>query len=198
MEKFKKAQQQLHASQGREYDWILLQSCISLLHNIGDFRLKLADIEQRIIQATLDKNKQIEANDKSAFYICANYRISSTRESHEFKKLLANAQTISSFDKQEGIFAQIYNTIKPICEYVHDTLLASIFTPIENQLKAVQFDQDRNELGSNDLPDYSFAPQEFITMIGQVSKLKNTVKSTFYTFPFFNPVVRSALVHSTS
>lgn len=168
MDKFKKAQQQLHASQGREYDWVLLQSCISLLHNIGDFRLKLADTEQRIIQAALDKHKQIEAGDKSAPYVCANYRISSTRESHDFKRLVTNAHTISSFDKQEGIFATIYNTIKPICEYVHDTLLASIFTPIENQLKTVQFDQDRNEVGGNDLPDYSFAPQEFITMVGQV------------------------------
>lgn len=168
LEKFKKAQQQLHASQGREYDWILLQSCISLLHNIGDFRIKLADTEQRIIQAAVEKNKQFEADDKTAAFICANYRISSKRESHDFKKLLKNAQTISAFDKQDGIFAQIYNTIKPICEYVHDTLLASIFTPIENQLKAVQFDQDRNEVGANDLPDYSFAPQEFITMVGQV------------------------------
>lgn len=140
------------------------------MHNIGDFRIKLAATEQRIIQAALDKNKHIESDDKSTAFICANYRIRSTRELSEFKKLLTNAQTISSFDKQDGIFAAIYNTIKPICEYIHDTLLASIFMPIENQLKAIQFDQDRNDLGGGtDLPDYSFAPQEFITMVGQVT-----------------------------
>lgn len=161
----------MHASQGREYDWILLQSCISLLHNIGDFRLKLTDTEQRIIQAALEKSKQIEADDKTVAFICTNYRVRSTREMNDFKKLVANAQTLSSFDKPDGIFASIHNIIKPICEYVHDTMLASIFIPIENQLKAVQFDQDRNDMSANDLPDYSFAPQEFITMVGQVKHL---------------------------
>lgn len=160
----------MHASQGSEYDWTLLQTCISLLHHIGDFRMKLTEIEQRIIQAAQEKKKLVDDKDKSISYIFSNYKVTGKRELNEFKKLLQNTLVVSSFDKKGGIFSGICDTMKPICEYIHDTLLASIFTPIENQLKIVQFDKDSNSdlNDGSDLPDYSFAPQEFITMIGQV------------------------------
>lgn len=170
LEKFRKAQQQLHASQGTEHDWNLLQTCVSLLEHIGDFRLKLSEYEQRIVQSVQEKKKEIDEGESSIAYICSTYKISGKRETNDFKKLVDNSQVLSSFDQRGGIFSSVFDSIKPICEYVHDTTLAAIFTPIENQLKAANLESDENiELNGDDLPDYSFAPQEFITVIGQVS-----------------------------
>lgn len=168
MEKFKKAQQQLHASLNGEHDWNLLQTCISLLEHIGDFRLKLIDFDKKIVLSIQEKKKEIDATDMhDTTYLFSNYKLSSKSELNEFQKL---------FDKSQhrlGVFAGIFDAITPTCEYIHDTILAAIFTPIENQLKGANFDSDENvELSNNDLPDYSFAPQEFITVIGQVSKGK--------------------------
>lgn len=170
MEKFRKAQQQLHASQGTEHDWNLLQICVSLLEHIGDFRLKLSEFEQRIVRSVQEKKKEIDEGDLNIAYICSTYKITGKRELNDFKKLIDNSQVLSSIDHRSGIFASVFDSIKPICEYIHDTTLAAIFTPIENQLKAANLESDENlEMNGDDLPDYSFAPQEFITVIGQVS-----------------------------
>lgn len=160
----------MHASQGTEYDWNLLQTCISLLEHLGDFRLKITEFEQRICVATQEKKKEMDENGDSCIsYICSNYKLVSKREKNEYQKLVESTQQMSSsFNHDSGIFASLFDLIKPICEYIHDTTLASIFTPIENQLKNFKFDADNEmELSGGDLPDYSFAPQEFITVIGQ-------------------------------
>lgn len=170
MEKFKKAQQQLHASQGTESDWNLLQICVSLLEHIGNFRLKVSEFEKTIVQSIEKKKKEIDDGESNIAYICSNYKICGKRELNNFKKLVENAQVLSSFDQRGGIFSGVFDTIKPICEYMHDTTLAAIFMPIETQLKAAQLESDESgDLNSDDLPDYSFAPQEFITVVGQVS-----------------------------
>lgn len=185
LEKFRKAQQQLHASQGMEHDWNLLQTCISLLEHIGDFRLKLSEFEQRIVQSVQEKKKEIDEGGLSIAYICSTYKTSGKRELNDFKKLVDNSQILSSFDQRGGIFSSVFDSIKPICEYVHDTTLAAIFTPIENQLKAASFENDENmELNGNDLPDYSFAPQEFITVIGQVSNEVLMLTELFFYYFF--------------
>lgn len=171
LDKYKKVQQQLHASQGNENDWNLLQNCISMLQHIGDFRLKLHEFEEKVSKSLQEKQKQMnEQNSTNLQIILSTYRITEKRSKNEFKKLIGIAQTLTDYEQQEGIFFVIFDQIKPMCEYVHDTTLASIFTPIENQLKNIL--PDGNEIGGSggsggDLPDYSFAPQEFITIIGQ-------------------------------
>ncbi|XP_031627851.1 conserved oligomeric Golgi complex subunit 7 [Contarinia nasturtii] len=168
LDKFKKAQQQLHASQCTEHDWNLIGTCVSLLEHIGDFRMKLGECEQRIVQSVQEKKIEIENGGQSIAYMCTNYKISGKRELNEFKKLIETSQVLSSFHRSGGIFSEIFDLIKPICEYIHDTSFAVIFTPIENQLKAVNLENDENmDLNGSELPDYSFAPQEFITVIGQ-------------------------------
>lgn len=168
LDKFRKAQQQLHASHGIEHDWNLLQTCISLLECIGDFRLRLSEFETKIIVAVHEKKNEMDG-DLDISYLCTNYRICGKRELNEFKKLVKNTQTLSSFESRAGIFSSVYDIIRPICEYVHDTTFSAIFTPIENHLKGAQLESEESiDMSGNDLPDYSFAPQEYITVIGQV------------------------------
>lgn len=138
-----------------------------MLQNIGDFRLKLHEFEEKVSKSLQEKQKQInEQNSKDLQTILSAYKITEKRSQNEFKKLVETSHTLSDYEQQEGIFFAIFDQLKPMCEYVHDTTLASIFTPIENQLKNVLPDGG-NDGGSGDLPDYSFAPQEFITIIGQ-------------------------------
>lgn len=171
MEKFKKAQQQLHASQSTYHDWNLIQTCVSLLEHIGDFRLKLTDFEQRIVQSIHEKKSEMADGANNIAYTCTTYKITGKRELNEFKKLVETSETLSSCYRSGGIFSAVFELIKPICEYIHDTSFAVIFTPIENQMKSVNLENDENmELNGSDLPDFSFSPQEFITVIGQVSK----------------------------
>lgn len=166
IDKIKKAQQQLHASHGIEHDWNLMQTSISLLEIIGDIYLKMNDLENQIVITVQEKKKDIDENAAQISYLCTNYRIYGMREMNDFNKLVSKTQHFSSFEDRDGIFSSLHDALKPICEYIHDTTLATIFTPIENQLKAATQETEDN-IESN-LPDYSFAPQEYITVIGQV------------------------------
>lgn len=126
--------------------------------------MKLADFEKKIVQSIQEKKKEIDETDHDISFLCSSYKLASKSELNDFQKLFDKSQ------ERLGVFSNIFDAITPTCEYIHDTILAAIFTPIENQLKGAHFDSDENiELGSNDLPDYSFAPREFITVIGQVS-----------------------------
>lgn len=94
------------------------------------------------------------------------YQIKGKSDVIELRKLLELAAAPTNIENREGVFSIVFLEIKPICEYVHDTTLASIFAPIENNLKTIMPEDSSSADG--DLPEYSFAPQEFITVVGQV------------------------------
>lgn len=169
MEKYKKAQQQLHASQGNENDWNLLQTCISLLQHVGDFRLKMSEFEEKLSKIVKEKEDELkDENTTSISHIFSSYKLIGKRQQNDFQKLVDSSQVLSTYEKRGGIFEQIFDQIKPICEYVHDTTLASIFAPIEKQMVGIVPDSEHDvDESGTDLPDYSYAPQEFITVIGQ-------------------------------
>lgn len=151
----------MHASRSTEQDWSLLQTSIALLHNIGDFSTQLREFEKRFVQLVLQKKQQIDGQDDTY----AGYRIVGNRELKEFESLYETVTSTSGIEL-EGIFKVAYGQVKPICEYIHDTTLSTVFAPIENHLKCVQPVEGMLS-GGGDLPDYSFAPQEFITQVGQ-------------------------------
>lgn len=151
-----------------EQNWSLLQTCIVLLQYIGDFTGHLHEAEKRINEMVLTKEKQLaddNDNDGGGFI---GYRMTNQRDRKEFQKLVATV-TAGQTNHLDGIFKTVHATIKPICEYIHDTTLATVFAPIEKHLQTIQpHGSTEQPLGGNaDLPDYSFAPQEFITQVGQ-------------------------------
>lgn len=177
MEKYKRGYQQLHASRGNAQNWSLLQTCISLLQHIGHFRNELQTFEMDIMKKVLSKKNLLSdqstiTNDEKhqSFY---GYKLIGKREKNEFQKLYTQCQTYDNNQDQSkiGTFYEIFNAFKPICEYIHDAMLAIVFYPIENQMKTVQSIEINSITTATEenteLPDYSFAPQEFITEIGQ-------------------------------
>lgn len=140
-----------------------------MLQHIGDFRLKLHEFEEHVSKLLLQKHESLtHQNASDPQSVLSAYKITDKRSKSEFKKLAETSRTLSNYEQQEGIFFSAFSYIKPICEYLHDTTLASIFTPIENQLTNILPDEhNASDVGVNDLPDYSFVPQEFITIIGQ-------------------------------
>lgn len=167
LDKYKKAQQQLHASRNSEQNWSLLQTCISLLQNIGDFTSQLTEFGNTVA----DRLLQLESihSDKSCHF---GYKMKEKRELNEFRKLigsirLKNESHIDDDNPNAAftVFVPTFEVLKPICEYTHDTTLASIFSPIEKYLTTnVEPPESLNSSDQN-LPDYSFAPQEFITQV---------------------------------
>lgn len=164
LDKYRKAQQQLHASRDSEQNWSLLQTCISLLQNIGDFTSQLNEFGNLVA----DRLLQLESIHTKSLHF--GYKMKEKRELNEFRKLiqsirLKNESNDDNPNATFTVFVPTFEVLKPICEYIHDTTLASIFSPIEKYLTTnVEPPESLNSSDQN-LPDYSFAPQEFITQV---------------------------------
>ncbi|KOX76079.1 Conserved oligomeric Golgi complex subunit 7 [Melipona quadrifasciata] len=76
-------------------------------------------------------------------------------------------------NKEETILNPIIKSIQKLCSDLHRATYEVIFAPIFTQLLSVQkapaWSTETNKMThlSADLPDYSFAPQEYITQVGQ-------------------------------
>ncbi|CRL05018.1 CLUMA_CG018137, isoform A [Clunio marinus] len=154
LEKMKKAQLQLDASSRNDHqDWNLLQICITFLQIIGNFKIKLDDVEETIKKMMLAKWKEIKSKEE----FC--YKLVGQRDISDFERitnrLIANETSV--------IFETLTTPIDGIAKDSHHMLLRLIFAPIEGFFKKLEI-SDSNDA---DLPDYSFSPFEYITEIGQ-------------------------------
>lgn len=151
LDKFKKAQLQLDAaSRSNKQDWNLLQICISLLQNLGIFKMKLDEIEDKIRSLLMSKSKQEEI---------FSYKIFGQRDVQEFKKYITR---LSSNDLL--VFESSFQTIESVTKDAHEMLLRNVFAPIEGYFKQLEINETSS---SPDLPDFSLTPLTYITEIGQ-------------------------------
>lgn len=80
---------------------------------------------------------------------------------------------IICFTEEKTILDSIIKSIHKLCSDLHHVTYEVIFAPIFTQLLLVQkapaWSIETNKMThlSADLPDYSFAPQEYITQVGQ-------------------------------
>ncbi|CAG9809149.1 unnamed protein product [Chironomus riparius] len=158
LEKFKKAQLQLDASRSDQQDWNLLQICISLLQNVGVFKSKLDEVEDKIRKLILAKSKKI--NTKEEF--C--YKIVGQRDINDFSKYVS--RLLSNELKELIIFENLLNPIESVAKESHEMMLRNVFVPIDTYFKSLEI-SDSNSSSSADLPDFSLSPLSYITEIGQ-------------------------------
>lgn len=161
MEKYRRAQKQLAASRPVEESWTLIQSCTTLLQHIGEFLVGLAELEPGIVSQLREVNERVQRQDLKEF----RYKVLRKGEVNELKKLVVGLEEEGE-GSLFGVFRRVVDeVVRPICAAVHETTLLSIFGPIEGHLKAIAPPED--EMHGDDLPDYSYAPQEYITQVGQ-------------------------------
>uniref|UniRef100_A0A336LM73 Conserved oligomeric Golgi complex subunit 7 n=1 Tax=Culicoides sonorensis TaxID=179676 RepID=A0A336LM73_CULSO len=163
LEKYRRAQKQIEitrSNQLEQQDWSSLQICISLMKLIGELKLHLEGIENKVEQIALKLDEDL-SNNANPF----RYQITTKREEKEFRRLLL----VVKDENKRSLFPSVLETLQPLCGEIHDTLLSIIFAPIEGHLKQVTtrdlFNASNNQ--TQDLPDYSFVPLEYITLVGQ-------------------------------
>ncbi|CAO1390021.1 unnamed protein product [Diamesa hyperborea] len=155
LEKFKKGQLQLEASRTANQDWNLLQICINLLQSLGEFWQKVGDVEESIKAIIFTKKEEEKENFR--------YKMIGKRELNDFQKML---NRFTENDSKFVIFDNLEPQIAFIAKDIHQTMLLTVFKPIENYFMRFEICES-NSSGDSDLPDFSMAPMEFITEIGQ-------------------------------
>ncbi|XP_014297732.1 conserved oligomeric Golgi complex subunit 7 [Microplitis demolitor] len=146
-------------------NWNLFQQCLTLMQIIGNLQLTINDINRQLITTFNDYNNKLINNNNNF----TKYHLLLINNSDKSLKELIN--TIN-----DDIFNDINNRINQLCLKLYKVTYEVIFTPIYTQLlviKNLKWSKNDNinvnEVNESliDLPDYSFIPQEFITLIGQ-------------------------------
>uniref|UniRef100_A0A1B0FJU9 Conserved oligomeric Golgi complex subunit 7 n=1 Tax=Glossina morsitans morsitans TaxID=37546 RepID=A0A1B0FJU9_GLOMM len=172
LDQFAKIQRQLtlHAGVNSECSWSLLQYTLDLLECLADFQQRLQNFEKVLHERlnVLEQNLRHSQHTSINFY--------ETFESVEQQRLLAS---IKEFQQKRlepsqnnqviflGIFNNIYDSFKLYFKEIHDVTLNILLQPLESHLSCIQPPTDLNQSRIEDMPAFSFAPQESVTQIGQ-------------------------------
>ncbi|XP_012242067.1 conserved oligomeric Golgi complex subunit 7 [Bombus impatiens] len=167
LDKYQVAIRQLEHKKVKHEDWNLFQMCLTLMQTIGDLLGQIQQFEKSLIIDITEANNKLQSTSGSVF--------------NQYKKLLLHTSSqnelenlTASFQKEEEtILDPIIKSIHKLCSDLHRATYEVIFAPIFTQLLSVQkapaWSTEINKMThlSADLPDYSFAPQEYITQVGQ-------------------------------
>lgn len=167
LEKYKICIKKFDKRKTKHEDWNLFQMCLTLFQIIGDVLVQVEEFEKNLVTSIIETTNKLQDNNEAVI--------------NRHKVLLLDDAGRKEFDdlfnliKQEDnkILEQIIKLIHSLCSDLHRTTYEVIFAPIYTQLISVKnapaWSNNADKLPSFtvDLPDYSFAPQEYITQVGQ-------------------------------
>ncbi|XP_005188405.1 conserved oligomeric Golgi complex subunit 7 [Musca domestica] len=172
LEQFSKTQRQLTLNIGSnsnqtnsDSNWSMLQYTLALLECLADYHQKLQKFEKTLqerltqLKIKLEENQRKNLNIYQTFDSGERHRLLKSIEDLQQKRLEDNATT--------GIFANIYESLKTFFSETHDITLNILLQPLESHLAEIQPPAQLQQGHMQDMPAFSFAPQESITQIGQ-------------------------------
>ncbi|XP_043271141.1 conserved oligomeric Golgi complex subunit 7 isoform X2 [Venturia canescens] len=167
LEKYRSGVRQLERRKVRHEDWNLFQMCLTLMQSIGELLVHVEQFEKTLVINIVEANNQLQSPNGGVFKRYKNLLLNSSGRS-ELENLIASLQ-----QEDKTIMDPIIKAIHKLCADLHLTTYEVIFAPIFTQLLLVQkapawtTENGKPSNLSSDLPDYSFAPQEYITQVGQ-------------------------------
>lgn len=177
MEQFSKTQRQLSLHLGNtanktssDSNWSMLQYTLALLECLADFHQKLQKFEKNlqeriiVLEQKLKKSQSGNLIIYQTFEVAEQQRILNSIAEFQQKRLELNQDTMTT---SLGIFANIYDALKTHFVETHDITLNILLQPLNSHLSEIQPPTELSQGHLQDMPAFSFAPQESITQIGQ-------------------------------
>lgn len=178
LEQFAKTQRQLTLNIGTnasnasaDSSWSMLQYTLALLECLADYQQRLQKFEKTLQERLTQlehklKGRQIgHINVYQTFDVGEQQRILAAITEFQQKRLESAQDNATS---SVGIFANIYDSLKSHFTETHDITLNILLQPLESHLAEIQPRAEGLQQGHmQDMPAFSFAPQECITQIGQ-------------------------------
>ncbi|XP_018329117.1 conserved oligomeric Golgi complex subunit 7 isoform X2 [Agrilus planipennis] len=156
---FRVVLRQIERSRTHKEEWNVFQLCLTHLESTGDVLLKIQQLEKDLTRTVLDVNE----NDVEIQY---KYLLLNSVDRKEFESLIRCVTD----GTQLFLLDYVTSEFSKLCADIHRTLYQVVLEPIVGHLDVAKKPEawaNVNDLVfNNDLPDYSFSPQEYITQIG--------------------------------
>lgn len=137
-------------------EWSIFQICLGLLQNTGELQNTLDELDRELVQAlekVIWKEKEFEIDLKNVMF---------TKSALEQYNSFMNS--FKDGDKT-SVFEGVKSRLSKVTERVTGTSLDVMFAPVRAQLSRASWGSQAAL--SHQLPDYSYAPLEYITQIGE-------------------------------
>ncbi|XP_046385615.1 conserved oligomeric Golgi complex subunit 7 [Ischnura elegans] len=157
----------LRVSRSSNEDWNVFQMYLTLLQSVGDLLSHLKDLDAELTQSLLNSSKELmqASEERKDPFLCYDVLLLTTSGQKELNDIIESAQQGSP------LLVQPMTTAQNLWGEVYSTTLGAIYTPIEAHLKQVSKFAPSEEIvrrqAGPDVPDFGYAPQEYITQIGQ-------------------------------
>ncbi|XP_026292133.1 conserved oligomeric Golgi complex subunit 7 isoform X1 [Frankliniella occidentalis] len=168
LDQFQTALKRLDKQKGNAEDWNMFQMCLTLLQSVGQLLSEIRHLDKELLQSILNISK-VSPNGKYSSFSNFKFLLLDEVGQKEFDLLCKSFQD----GGEDIVLKSILSAIEKLCGDVHRTTFAVILAPIIVQLNLVQSapawcaSVSKSPALTLDLPDYSFAPQEYITQVGQ-------------------------------
>ncbi|XP_014209345.1 conserved oligomeric Golgi complex subunit 7 isoform X2 [Copidosoma floridanum] len=167
-EKFKIGMKQLNKRKVKHEDWNLFQMCLTLMQTTGEFLGHVEQLEKTLLNDISDTYAKLQDPQASVFNRYVNLLLSESAQT-EFHDFVASVKK-----DEKTLLDPTVKTVQKLCSDLHRSTYEVIFAPIFTQLLQIRkapawssSEAKKMPPISSDLPDYSFAPQEYITQVGQ-------------------------------
>ncbi|RZF40162.1 hypothetical protein LSTR_LSTR010114 [Laodelphax striatellus] len=151
---------QLEANRAEHETWNVFQMCLTLLQTTGELLIELKRLDQDLIQNILECSRKESFN---AFITILLVPLAQ----QELRQLISAIQDGVTSSCLESVTL----SVEKFCREVHYTTYKVIFSPVSLLLDTASHSwsapPSKAASYAHNMPDYSFAPQEYITEIGE-------------------------------
>lgn len=161
LEQYRAVIRQIEVERLNKEDWTIFHICLTLLQNIGDLQSSLEDLSRDLIQKLLgtdkgDKYKSSETDYKALLLTTVGLQ--------EHQALITALKQDSS---DQYMLGEVMKKLTKLSNRANQCTLDVMMAPVLMQLQSAQSAWNAASNFTQQLPDYSYAPLEYITQIGE-------------------------------
>ncbi|KAK9508413.1 hypothetical protein O3M35_005979 [Rhynocoris fuscipes] len=163
LDQYRTAIRQIELERLNKEDWTLFHNCLKLLQNIGDLQNCVEQLDKAIIEKLLDSEK-IDKNKSND----VEFKIMLLKSSGLLQQYNALISSLKQGGNDEHILGDVLKKVTKLSVRANQCTLDVMMAPILTQLQsALPAWTTSHSNFTQQLPDYSYAPLEYITQIGE-------------------------------
>lgn len=161
LDQYRVVLRQIDRTRTKEEDWSAFQICLTILQHLGEIITQLHNFEKILSGGALEIMRSHNMDYKTLLLNSVGQK--------EYENLVQNIKE----GKEVSLLETVNTELQKLCADVHHVTHKVVITPVLAQLEMIKAgDEEEGEmLPSADLPEYSFAPQEYITQVIDIHSL---------------------------
>uniref|UniRef100_A0A0A9Z8G4 Conserved oligomeric Golgi complex subunit 7 n=1 Tax=Lygus hesperus TaxID=30085 RepID=A0A0A9Z8G4_LYGHE len=160
LDHFRGVMRQIEIEKQNKEEWSMFQTCLNLLQSISDLQNSVNDLDKELVAKILDSTKSV---DKSPSEVDLRSILLTKQSYHQMMQFISALREMN----EPSVLEDVKEKLEKVSKKAHQSTLDVMFAPISEQLNNAQAAWQSSSSTTQQLPDYGYAPLEYITQIGE-------------------------------